>query len=192
MLRKRVKAAALSAILPGGMITDGTSASAAPVPAPYVFSGSHSGSRNPHRRTCMVKKMALVAACAGLLATGVAVSPAAAAPAAWNDCPPGHFCLFEHGNGGALMYAYDECSPLIKNIGSVGEGDKISSYWNRSRFRGSCTTGREAWALFGTTSLPPTALSTTCPPRTTTSPTVSKSCAETAHGPASALTEKVH
>ncbi|WP_328939765.1 peptidase inhibitor family I36 protein [Streptomyces tauricus] len=84
----------------------------------------------------MVKKMALVAACAGLLATGVAVSPAAAAPAAWNDCPPGHFCLFEHGNGGALMYAYDECSPLIKNIGSVGEGDKISSYWNRSRFRG--------------------------------------------------------
>ncbi|MFE7439043.1 peptidase inhibitor family I36 protein [Streptomyces chartreusis] len=94
----------------------------------------------------MVKRMALAAACAGLLVAGVSVSPVVAAPAAWSDCPPGHFCVFEDANGGALMYAWDECSPNIKNIGSVGEGDKVSSYWNRSRFRGDLYDWQGFWS----------------------------------------------
>lgn len=83
----------------------------------------------------MLRKATFVAAAVGLVFAGSAATPANAAPAAWNDCPPGHFCLFEDRDGGRLMYAYDECTPQgIVNIGAVGQGDKVTSYWNRSRF----------------------------------------------------------
>ncbi|MFI6285431.1 peptidase inhibitor family I36 protein [Streptomyces sp. NPDC051018] len=92
-----------------------------------------------------MRKAVFAAAALALVFSGGAASPAGAAPAtgpavgkapaAWNDCPPGHFCLFEDRDGGRLMYAYDECTPMgVVNIGSVGQGDKVTSFWNRSRF----------------------------------------------------------
>ncbi|MGW2292240.1 peptidase inhibitor family I36 protein [Streptomyces phaeochromogenes] len=96
-----------------------------------------------------MKKTGLVGVAAGtLMLSGMATAPASASASAWNDCPPGHFCLYEHANGGQLMYAYDECTPLgVVNIGSVGEGDKITSAWNRSSFVGAIYDWQGFWSF---------------------------------------------
>ncbi|WP_067805842.1 peptidase inhibitor family I36 protein [Nocardia beijingensis] len=72
-----------------------------------------------------------VAAAATLAVAGYGVALAPAPASAAYDCPGGLFCGYDHRNGTGMFVQVDN-NCLLHDIGNEGNGDRLSSYWNRT------------------------------------------------------------
>ncbi|MFE7746371.1 peptidase inhibitor family I36 protein [Nocardia sp. NPDC057455] len=70
-----------------------------------------------------------VAATLAVAGYGAALAPTPASAA--YDCPGELFCGYGHRNGTGMFVQVDN-NCLLLDIGNEGNGDRLSSYWNRT------------------------------------------------------------